>query len=362
MGLWDQLVSLFRDKDKKYKNIFFDKNQIGDGYNDAPVTEGSSYCRIWLAEMRLARGVDWFKTRYPMVYAAIRYDYGGKAVTIPYVGGLDYFKALTEENLDKIIQVNRPLTPLFPFNRGVVDFQAALFSIDSSDPVAKFLSAMGKLSKLIPVPELSSVMGLVEPIYSGIEDLIGAGKSKFELGYQRAFVGAEEGALGSNFLRQGYFAAIVAEDEDFKNEHLRVNDDSLRLLANGKAGASQELAGYNYMLFRIEVRSQQDWESLGSIKALVERAESALESGKAGVAKDLLISIKVAIARSPDVTKADREGMFARISAHLSNLGLEGRRGALAKRSLYEIMQQPSPSLDEGMKKELEQLHELFTS
>jgi hypothetical protein len=361
MGLWDQLVSYFRDEDKKYKKIFFNKNQTDEGYNDAPVTEGSAYCRIWLAEMRLARGVDWFKSRYPMVYAAIRYDYGNKAVTIPYVGGLDYFKALTEENLDKIIQVNRPLTPLFPFNRGVVDFQSALFSIDSSDPVAKFLSAMGKLSKLIPVPELSLVMGLVEPIYSGIEDLIGAGKSKFELGYQRAFVGAEEGALGSNFLRQGYFAAILAEDQDFKDEHLRVEDDSLKLV-NGATGVSQELAGYNYMLFRIEVRSQQDWESLSSIKALVERAESALESGKPGVAKDLLISIKVAIARSPDVTKGDRQGMFARISAHLSSLGLEGRLGTLAKRSLYEIMQQPSPSLDEGTKKELEQLHELFTS
>lgn len=360
MSLWDKLVSLFRNKDRKYKNIFFDKKQIDEDYDDTPVTEGSSYCRIWLAEMRLARGVDWFKTRYPMVYAAIRYDYGGKTVVIPYVGGLDYFKELTEDNLDKIIQVNRPLTPLFPFNRGVVDFQAALFSIDSSDPVAKFLSAMGTLSKLIPVPELSSVMGLVEPIYNGIDDLIGAGKSNFEMGYQRAFVGANEGAIGSNFLRQGYFAAILADDDDFNDDQLKVVKDSLKLLANGQTGAVRELAGYNYMLFRVEVRRQQDWESLSSIKGLVERAENALENGKTGTAKDLLISIKVAIARSPDVTKSDREAMFGRIREHLHSLGLEGKRGAAAKRSLYEIMQQPSSALDEGTKKELEQLNELF--
>jgi len=362
MGLWDKLVTLFRAQDKKYKNIFFEKKQVDEDYNDTPVIEGSSYCRIWLAEMRLARGVDWFKTRYPMVYAAIRYDYGGRTVTIPYVGGLDYFKELTEDNLDKIIQVNRPLTPLFPFNRGVVDFQAALFSIDSSDPVAKFLSAMGRLSKLIPVPELSSVIGMVEPIYSGIDELIGAGKSNFEMGYQRAFVGADDGAIGSNFLRQGYFAAIMAQDDDFKDEHLRVVRESVKLLPNGQASPAQQLAGYNYMLFRIEVRSQQDWESLSSIKTLVERAESALENGKIGTAKDLLISIKIAIARSPDVTKRDREAMFSRIREHLETLGLEGSRGTVAKRSLYEIMQQPSSALDEGTKNELEQLHEMFES
>ena len=360
MEMWDKLVSLFREKDKKYKNIFFDKKQIDEDYDDRPVIEGSSYCRIWLAEMRLARGVDWFKTRYPMVYAATRYDYGGKIVTIPYVGGLDYFKELTEDNLDKIIQVNRPLTPLFPFNRGVLDFQSALFSIDSSDPVAKFLGAMGRLSKLIPVPELSSVMSLVEPIYSGIEDLIGAGKSNFEIGYQRAFVGANEGGIGGGFLRQGYFAAILAEDADFDDAHLRVVNDSLKILVNGRDNPAQ-LAGYNYMLFRIEVRSQQDWESLSGIKSLVERAESAIENGKFETAKDLLVSIKVAVARSPDVTKSDREAMFGRVREHLRSLGLEGRRGTVAKRSLFEIMQQPSPVLDQEMKSEMEQLHELFT-
>jgi hypothetical protein len=359
MNLWDRLANAFRAEDKKYKNIFFNKSQVVNvDYDDAPILDGTSYCRIWLEEMRLARGVDWFRTRYPMAYAAIRYDYGGKLVTVPYVGGLDYFKELTQANLDKVIQINRPLTPLFPFNRGIVDLQAALFSIKASDPVAKFLSAMGRLSKLIPVPELSSVITLVEPLYNGIDELISAGESDFQLGYQKAFVGA--GAVGSNLLRQGYFAAIMAEHDDFNDDDLRIVNDSLQVLTGG--GNMAPLAGYNYMLFRIELRNQQDWESLSSIKELVERAENAIELDQIDIARDLLTSIKIAVVRSPDVAKKDREGMFSRIREHLYSLGLEGAQGSATKRSLFEIMQQPFTSLDKETISELDQLERLFSS
>lgn len=359
MSIWDKALSLFRDNEARYRNLFFGKDQAPGDYDDSPVAEGAAYCRVWLQEMRLARGVSWFKTRYPMVYAATRYDYGGQTITVPYVGGLDYFRELTEENLDRVIQVERPLTPLFPFNRGVVDFQAALFSVDASNPVAKFLGVMGEFSKLIPVPELSSMIGVVEPLYKNIDALIGAGNGTFELGYQRAFVGA--GAIGTNALRQGYFAAILAADDDprVRDESLRVIGDSLLNAADGDRPVS--LAGYNYMLFRVETRRQQDWESLRSIKTLVERAESAIENGQLQPARDLLVSIKIAIARSPDVARADREGMFARIREHLRGIGLEGPRRGVG-RSLYEIMQQPAPAPDAATAEEFAQLEKLFAA
>src|SRR4051812_6091982 len=104
MSIWDTAVSLFRDNQAKYRNVFFDKEHAPGTYDDKPVEAGSAYCRIWLQEMRLARGVDWFKTRYPMVYAATRYEYGSQTVTVPYVGGLDFFKELSADNLDKVIQ------------------------------------------------------------------------------------------------------------------------------------------------------------------------------------------------------------------------------------------------------------------
>jgi hypothetical protein len=183
MSFWASFVKTFRDVDRKYKTPFFSKSQVDEHYDDSPIAEGTAYCRIFLVEMRLAHGVDWFKTRYPAVCATTRYEYGTKAVTVPYVGGLDFFKELTIANLDKVIQLNRALTPLFPFNRGVVDLQAALFSMQASDPIAKFLGAMGRLSQLLPVPELSSVVNFIEPIYNSIEDLLNSSQSKLELGY-----------------------------------------------------------------------------------------------------------------------------------------------------------------------------------
>jgi hypothetical protein len=131
-----------------------------------------------------------------------------------------------------------------------------------------------------------------------------------------------DGGAG-HFLRQGYFAAIMAQDNEFKDSDLRIVHDSLRILADEGRGAPQELRGYNYMLFRIERRTHQDWKSLSNIKELVERAQSAIETKQHDIARDLLTSIKIAVFRNPDVAKADRAGMFARIREHLRELGLE---------------------------------------
>jgi hypothetical protein len=358
MALWDNFRTAFRDTEKRYKTPFLTRGQVDVDYDDRPVEAGEAYCRIWLVEMRLAQGVAWFRTRYPAVYAATRYDYGGKPVTVPFLGGLDYFKGLTQDNLDRVIQLNRPLTPLFPFNRGTIDLQVGLFSMIASDPIARFLGVLGRLSSMLPVPELSSVINLVEPIYNGIEELFDAGEGNLELGYQQAFTAA--GGGGGNSLRPGYFAAIMAQGNQIDETKLRVISDGLRILGDGSGGAAQPLTGYDYMLFRIEKQPQQDWESLNDIKGLVERAQSALELGKSEVAQDLLASIKVAVYRSPDIAKADRTGMFTRIREHLGELGLQAAQGRVTRQSLYAIMQRPMPAMDAATRAEVAQLEEVF--
>ncbi|NES22047.1 MAG: hypothetical protein F6K41_24770, partial [Symploca sp. SIO3E6] len=320
MSLWQNLSETFRRDSKKYQALFLPNYRIDLDYDATPIKAGEAYCRLWLVEMRLARDVDWFRQRYPVVHAAIRFNHGGKSVTVPYLAKPGNLQELATENQDKVIQCNYPLTPLFPFNQGLVELQTGLFSMAANDPVGKFIQTIDRFSQLLPVPEFSSVLNLAEPIYRGIEDLIGAGEGKLELGYQQTFSAADGG--GNNDLKAGYFTAILAQENQINRDNLCVVNDSLRLGSPGKIKVfvkeRKPLEGYSYMLFRIEKRTAQDWESLTGIKKLVSQAQDAVFNGKYEMTKKLLLpTIKAAIYQSPDLAKNDRKGMVLRIEDYL---------------------------------------------
>ena len=363
MNYWQKLLEICSREAKRYQNLFLPEERVDVGdYDSTPIKAGEAYCRIWLVEMRLAKDVDWFKHRYPVVHAATRFNYGGQTVTIPYLAGPGYFQDLGVNNLDRVIQCNYPLTPLFPFNHGSVELYAGLFSMAASDPIGKFITTMERFSDLLPVPELSTVINLAEPVYQGIEDLLDIGDRSLELGYHQTL--SEAGGGGGNPLRAGYFTAILAEENQLDREVLYVIDDSLYL---GKLGMPRvtrrdchPLEGYSYMLFRLEKRTAQDWESLTSIKELVYQAQDAALGGKYEEVKHTLIpTIRTAIYRSADIAKADRRPMILKIEESLQEFGLQAAK--VPARSLYAIMQRPLPTTDEETEQEIAALEQLFT-
>lgn len=344
----------------KYINLFLPKHRIDVDYDDTPIHAGEAYCRILLVEMRLAKDVEWFKHRYPVVHSAVRFNHNSKPVTIPYIAAPGKLQELAKDNLDKVIQCNYPLTPLFPFNNGLVELQAGLFSIEANNSIGKFIKTMGSFSKLLPVAEFSSVLKLVEPVYQGIEDLLDIGERRLELGYQQTFIEAQGG--GSNDLRAGYFVVILAKANEINNEQLCVVNDSLYHGSPGNTKVfikdGKPLEGYSYMLFRIEKRKQQDWESLKSIKELVVKAQDTVIDGDYEIVKNLLLpNLKKVIFSSPDLTKNDRRKMVLNVEQLLQEQGLQSTQ--VQRKSLYSIMQRPLPQIDAAAEAELAILEKL---
>lgn len=113
------------------------------------------------------------------------------------------------------------------------------------------------------------------------------------------------------------------------------------------------------MLFRLEKRTEQDWESLKSIKELVDKAQDAAAYGKYEFVKQHLIpSIRTTILQSSDISKNDRKIMIRKIEAELKESGLQSVSSQ--RRSLYTIMQRPLPELDPETETELKALESLF--
>ena len=132
-------------------------------------------------------------------------------------------------------------------------------------------------------------------------------------------------------------------------------------IVDGKPGESlKELESFSYMLFRWERRSEQDWEALPSISNLVNRAQDAILDNKQDIADELFKTIRVAIARSPDIVKDDRIDMYRKIEEELRELGLQGQRGRGAKRSLFQIMQRHLPQLNTEAKNEWDSLEKII--
>jgi len=114
------------------------------------------------------------------------------------------------------------------------------------------------------------------------------------------------------------------------------------------------------MLFRLEKRPGQDWESLTGIKELVYQAQEATVKGDFEQAKKILTAIKIAVFQSPDLTKADKRQMVVKIEDELKGWGLESTRGLISKPSLFAIMQRSLPAVDAQAANELDQLEAFF--
>jgi hypothetical protein len=361
MNLFRNISDNISREAKKYKTPFLEEHRVDVSIDTTPIKAGEAYCRIWLVEMRLAKDVEWMKQRYPVVHTAVRFHHGNEMITIPYLAAPGKLNDMGTDNLNNVIQCNYPLTPLFPFNQGLIELQAGLFSLVASDPIKKFIKTMGQFSELLPVPEFSSVIKFAQPVYQGIEDLLDIGDRRLELGYQQTFTDATGG--GSNLFRGGYFAVILAQEHEFNNDTLCIVRDSLKVGSPGKTKVflsdSKPLEGYSYMLFRIEKQTEQDWESLTSIKELVYQAQDAVTRNEYDTVKiSLLPAIRTAIFRSPDVAKVDRKPMILKIENDLREKGLQAR--GVQRRSLYSIMQQPLPAVDEKTEAELAALEKLF--
>jgi len=344
---------------RKYLSTFLPEYRVYPTIESTPIQAGAAYCRLYLVELYLGKTL--FDRRYPLVHARIEFERGGKQIVIPYLAKPEYIQDLAQNNLDRVIQCNYAMTDLFPFNGGLVTLDARLLSMEASDTIKKFIHIIGHFSELLVIPELSSVLKLAKPLYDGIEELTGSGDATLELGYRQTF--EEAGHGGSNFLRSGYFAAILAEENQINPEQLCVVNDSLRIGSPGQGTAfikdSKPLQNYSYMLFCLKQYSEQNWEKLTTINDLVNQAiDKTFSRDYEYVKRFLLPMIQQNIWTSQDIAKGDRSKMILRIKDELKQIGLEST--APRRRSLYGIMQKPLPEIDQETRWELEALVDML--
>jgi hypothetical protein len=305
---------------------------------------GAHYFRLWLAEMRLAQDQTWFTTRHPAVHALVRLRFGDQDVDLPRIAGPMALPGLDQAHLGAVVHLDHPLTPLLPYNGGVVEVSAGLVALEGTSVLREFVTAVDAVTQVLAQPPLSTALAAVGPVTRAVQTLLGAATGRQHLGVHLAFAGDQP----PRALHAGYLAVIRRDGGQLLVEDLSIQDGVLRY-------RHAPLAGVDYMLFRIErMTERDDWDSLASIAAPFRDALTALSHGNASVADAHVRRAMLEAWTSPDLTRTDRSRVCAEIKrtfqdARNLGLGLEhttatlsGAMAGAVSAERYGQMQPPS--------------------
>jgi len=290
------------------------------------LTPYQSYLRVWLAEMFLAKRVQWLRERFPAVHAEVRLPFAGQAA-------VSFTRVVRpgDDQLGEGVQINYPLTELLPYGGGVVEVEAALLGLTASDSLAAGVALLERFSGLI-APPLGQALAAAAQLTLGARDFLDRAGSGVHLALHQGF--SADGGGGGNALRPGYLAVILASPAQVPVGELRVEGDRLH------RGAAPFTA-HDFMLLRIEGRDERDdWRS-PAIEAARRGAIDALQRGDKDGAQAYQGAALAAVLNSCDFSEADKRRIVTAIKQEweeLAALGL-GAAGEALPDSLNDLVE-----------------------
>lgn len=298
------------------------------GDTGQPCRAGVDYFRIWLAEMRLARDREWFATRHPAVHALVRLRFGDADQEFPVVVGPMSLPGLDQAHLGDVMRLDHLLTPLLPYNGGVVEIAAGLLALEGTSAVKAVVTAMETMGAVLATPPLSTAITATGALGSALQVLLGAAAGRQHLGVHLSYAGAQ----APRALHAGYVAVLRGDAAGFDARDLSVQQGRLHLRA-------APVTGLDYMLLRIErVEERDDWRALTAIDAPFREAQAALAYGNEVMAKACMSRALLEALQSKDLTETDRR----RVGSELKRAWEESRNQGLG-------LERTSPTLADAM-------------
>jgi hypothetical protein len=288
-----------------------------------------SYFRIFLADMFLAENSKWFTKWYPSVSGTVKLKYADQDVSL---------NAITEapkSAVSKGVKLNYRLMDLTPFHGGLVEIGAALLAVPGNNLLSTAVGTLSDFSSLIAAP-LGPAIPIAQKVQVGIQRFLDDANGGVHLGLHQTFTSA--GGDAANPLVPGYLAVVLASTKDLAKERLSVRDDQL-FYAERAGVPPQPLTGYDYMLLRIEGRSERDDWRLKDIAEPLEKAIEALLKGQEKEADAFRVTAITAAWQSPDLAVGDRRRVVQAIKAELEAVMNEGTQAVgVESRSLGDIV------------------------
>jgi hypothetical protein len=346
-SLWQTIADRFREDAKKLVYAPIPKARVDVPYDDQPLAAGQSYFRIWLTEMFLARGRDWFAAWFPAVHCSVKLTFNNQTANFSSVA-----RAPEEAKANGVL-LNYKLSELIPFNGGDVEIAAGLLALKGASDLRLAVNLLASFSSLV-APPLGQAIAIADKVAGGVETLLKEAKGEIHLPFHQTFTGAGGGA---NELRPGYFALVLADAAAVAPQELSIRAD--RLCRGG-----EPLVGFDHMVFRIEGRAERDDWRFAAIVQPLNEAKAAVVRHDEARAKTMLNEAILAAYTSPDLAEADRMRVISAIKADFevaSRIGYGAAAGlAGAATDLNEVMATHAISREEALLRGKPPVEQLF--
>jgi hypothetical protein len=254
------------------------------------------------------------------VHALVHLQFGDQAIDLPRIVGPLALPGLDAAHLGETVHLSHPLTPLLPYNGGVVELSAGLVALEGASVLGEFVTAVEAVTEVLAQPPVSLALAAIGPVTRAVESLCGAAGGQ-HLGVHVAYAGDQP----PHALHAGYLAIVRRDGSDVSAAALSVEDGRLRQ-------RDTALTGADYMLIRIErLAERDDWDTLRSIALPFRDALTALSHGNAVVAEAYVRRALLEAWASPDLTRVDRVrvcGEIKRAYQDARDLGLGLARDA----------------------------------
>ena len=297
--------------------------------------------------MFLTKGRAWFTAWHPAVHCSVKLSFNNQAANFSAVA-----KAPEEAKVNGVL-LNYKLSELMPFNGGDVEIAAGLLALKGASDLRFAVNLLASFSSLV-APPLGQAIAIADKVTGGIETLIHDTNGEVHLPFHQIFTSA--GGGGSNELRPGYYAVLLADAQTFKPEQLSIRADRIEL--DGKP-----LTGVDHMVFRIEGRAERDDWRFAAIAEPLKEARTAIMRQDEARAKTMINEAILAASVSPDLAEADRMRVISAIKADFEKARGAGYGAAGDQTTdLNEIMKKEAISREEAFILGKPRVEELFVT
>lgn len=275
-----------------------------------PINNDEHYFVIRMREMFVRNTRVLWRKYYPLLHGFTTY----RNTTEHAIAGPGQLRELGEAGLDRIVNLNYPLTPPMAYVGGDLALLVGLYSIPGQDAAKALIGFVGSLTALGGVAT-AQIPQIADTIKQGIDSVLGLGDTKLQIGVRDTF-------FTGNPLRSGFHVGIAAAVKDVPIEHLWVKDGHLIVGEDPVSGQPYE--EYDYFLLGIERHDHFDaWAGLPGISDYEATFNAILGDGALGTdAKrtklwEIWPAFANAIDSSKHLVRPDRENIKKSVSTNL---------------------------------------------
>jgi hypothetical protein len=261
----------------------------------APLLPYEGYLRLWLAEGFLGKSVTWTDQHFPVLHGGLALSFLGHEGT-----AFTTFTQQADMATAHGAFLNFPVTPLLPFNGGVVEAQAALYRATVAGPLGPAVALAGSLASLVG-PPLTLAANIADKVSAGLDKVLAASKDQPVLGVHYAM---QSLGGGGDVLRPGRLVVADAPPEQLGGV-LVIGDDG-RVALDTPTGR-RPFTGVNHLVLRIECRTERDDWRFPELEALIQAARTAALEGSTETFQRRRTEALVRTWNSPDLADADRK-------------------------------------------------------